>query len=278
MDLSPEKQLLLLCSRTYMSEEVIQKVKDILRPDLDWDQFIEDSCKHGVAPLVYLSFQKIDPKTKIIPNQVFQRLKNAYYTNLRYNTLLYRELNKVLSAFKSEGVQVILLKGAALAELVYKNIALRSMSDIDILVKQKDLSTVEKILRQLHYRLSPYVLPSSKWYIWVEHVPPYIKSNDITIRIEIHLDIATHYKANIQTTKVWENALPVTIAGVNNVLVLPPEELLIRLCLHASKHIYNGDEGNLRWWCDIAEVERCYRKEIDWEYITRISRLFPNTC
>jgi len=260
-----------------MSEEVIQKVKDILRPDLDWDRFIEDSCKHGVAPLIYLNFRKIDSELDVIPNQVLLRLKSAYYSNLRYNTLLFRELKKILDAFKSEGIQVIVLKGAALAELIYKNIALRPMSDIDILVKRKDLPTVDRILSQLQYSSSSYTPPSSQWHVkgWVEHIPPYVKIDDITIRVEIHLDIATHYEANIRaidSSRAWENALPATIAGIDNVLVLPLEELLIRLCLHASKHIYSGREGILMWWCDIAEVEKSYRGKIDWEYITRISK------
>jgi len=46
----------------------------------------------------------------------------------------YAELGQLLRSLKDRGVEVIVLKGAALAETVWKNIALRPMADMDLLV------------------------------------------------------------------------------------------------------------------------------------------------
>ena len=62
-----------------------------------------------------------------------------------------QQLAEALGAFRDAGIPTIVLKGAYVAEAVYKNIALRPMSDVDILVKKKDLPAVEKILLKLGY-------------------------------------------------------------------------------------------------------------------------------
>jgi hypothetical protein len=74
--------------------------------------------------------------------------------------LFYQELQTVLKTFKfrAAGIDVIVLKGAFLAELVYRNIGLRAIGDIDLLVKKEDLGKVKRVLIQLGYQALP-----TKW-------------------------------------------------------------------------------------------------------------------
>jgi hypothetical protein len=60
--------------------------------------------------------------------------------------LLYQELQTVLKTFKfrAASIAVIALKGAFLAELVYENIGLRAIGDVDLLVKKEDLEKVQQ--------------------------------------------------------------------------------------------------------------------------------------
>jgi hypothetical protein len=62
------------------------------------------------------------------------------YSALR-NMRRCHELSKVLRILQNDGIPVIVLKGAALAEVVYGNIALRSMSDVDLLVKKGSIKS-----------------------------------------------------------------------------------------------------------------------------------------
>ncbi|WP_410971925.1 nucleotidyltransferase family protein, partial [Salmonella sp. SAL4445] len=57
--------------------------------------------------------------------------------------------------------------------------------------------------------------------------------------------------------RFWQHRVSVSLAGTA-VPNLPPEELLLTLCAHASKHTW----GRLIWICDVAELLRVSR-EID---------------
>lgn len=66
----------------------------------------------------------------ILPARVKQKLREDYYLSAVRNTLLYQELAKILATFNDAGLPVIVLKGAALAQEMYGNIALHPMTDI----------------------------------------------------------------------------------------------------------------------------------------------------
>jgi hypothetical protein len=66
---------------------------------------------------------------------------------------LLRELAIVLNACQRHSIQVLVLKGAALAETVYKDIALRPMSDVDLLVKPAQLAQTRHLLATLGFVL-----------------------------------------------------------------------------------------------------------------------------
>ena len=56
-----------------------------------------------------------------------------------------------MAALTREGLPVVVLKGAALAELVYQHIGLRTMADVDLLVEKKNLDKAGSILERLGY-------------------------------------------------------------------------------------------------------------------------------
>ncbi len=106
-----------------------------LQGGLDWDILLQVAHGEALAPLLYEIVRDQD----LVPSAIEQELRHAYHQNACRNTLLLDELGNVLRHLAVEGVKVILLKGAALAELVYGNIAVRPMSDLDLLIRLQDL-------------------------------------------------------------------------------------------------------------------------------------------
>ena len=62
------------------------------------------------------------------------------------NTIIFNELKTLLKILKHAHIEVVLLKGAALVNSVYPDLAYRFMSDIDVLIKESDLVKAQKNL------------------------------------------------------------------------------------------------------------------------------------
>ncbi|MBV5343668.1 nucleotidyltransferase family protein, partial [bacterium] len=74
----------------------------------------------------------------LVPAAVLTKLRNAYYKTLSRNTLIYQEFVLLSEILRANSISFITLKGICMAEWLYRDIGLRQMSDIDILIQEKD--------------------------------------------------------------------------------------------------------------------------------------------
>ncbi|MDR7666855.1 nucleotidyltransferase family protein [Methanosarcina sp. Z-7115] len=276
LSLSSEDRLLLYCSRLNISKEIKYKIEKILNESLDWNYILECSVRQGISPLFYWNLSKIG-NGKDVPSEVMKSLQKTYYRNFARNMLLYDELSKVLMAFRGAGIDTIVLKGAFLAEGIYKNIGLRPMNDIDLLVKEKDLQKAKRELTKLMY-FTPKIIFPTKLHEQFQmacsnELPPFVHETR-KICIEIHWDIQppqSSYKVDIN--EFWNSAKSIKIDDIE-ALTFAPEDILQHLCLHLHKHINSSSAPPakpLRDYCDIAEVIKHYKETINWESLIKSS-------
>lgn len=278
LNLLPEEKLLIYCSRLTINDDIKSKIEEILNGTLNWNYIMKCSGEKGTSPLFYWNLKKVSD-AKNVPIEVMKSLENTYYNNLARNMLLFNELGKILKVFKKAGIETVVLKGAFLAEEIYKNIGLRPMSDIDLLIKEVNLQKAKKELAKLKYFEIPVIFPTKfheKYHMgW--HEEQQFVNQDSKITIEIHWDIQpfnSPYKVDIN--KFWSNTRTVKIAGAD-VLTFAPEDVLQHLCLHMDKHInFNGAPPTkpLRDFCDIAEVIRYCNETINWNSLLQSSKSF----
>ena len=260
MNLTNENRLIITCARTRITGSQLDELKYLVSRPLDWDRIIDSALSQGIAPFLYHNLKNI-PETHGIPQGVMAQLKKNYHENIARNMYLYAELARIVKAFHDKGIKTIVLKGAALAKFVYMDIGLRSMIDIDILVKQKDLLHARDILSDLNY--VPEVRRSSEeWYRKNHHHLPVYINRGKSILIELHWNIADTC-GGMNTDAWWKRAGNVQIDG-QDVLFPAPEDILIHLCLHLFNHGY-PPEMMLRAMCDISATLDRYEGEIDWE-------------
>jgi hypothetical protein len=264
MKLSHENELLLYCARNTIHKHKPKKIQDIIKLPLNWNKVLKSTLRHGISPLLYHTLKDIQ-ESHLIPQEVMDRLRKDYYGNLVRNMFIYEQLKRILDAFREEGVEVIVLKGAALAETVYDDIGLRSMNDIDLLVREQDLDRAEELMAELGY-FSYEGWRSKDWYRRNHHhLAPFI-NQDNGIKIEIHRDIILPGKPfYVDIRKSWDRVQDIIIEGVNT-LILSPEDLIIHLCLHSSLQPFKRDIRNL---IDISEVVSFYGERINWDLIIR---------
>lgn len=226
----------------------------------DWDSLLQQAEYHGVTPLLHRALQE---RQAALPAGVQERLELSSSGTAADNTKLYLELAAVLEALRTAGVPVLVLKGAHLAEIVYRDVALRPMGDVDLLVRRTDLSCAERAMLGLGYR--PQIAPGGiQDYSAHRHLPPFLK--DGAVPIEIHRSIDESGCFHIDAEGLWERARTVRIAGVE-ALVLSPEDLLLHLCLHTG--FQHGFRIPLRMICDIVATIRHHGPELDWRRLVR---------
>ena len=225
---------------------------------INWPKLFHLAQRHGVAPQLYYRL-KASGLQDIVPLEIFQPLHQTYLRNVARNMRLYHELARILGLLNQHKIPVIILKGAYLAKAVYGNIALRTMADIDLLLKEADLQRAVKLLHDSGYT-------SDTTWLSTAHLPPFIKPGGI--RIELHWtleDPASPFTIDI--AGLWERASATLIAKVP-AYGLAREDLLLHSCLHlAFRHQFRI---GLRALCDIGAILQSDRHELDWS--TLVSR------
>ncbi|NIM90443.1 MAG: hypothetical protein GTO17_05790 [Candidatus Aminicenantes bacterium] len=267
MSWTQEDRLLLYCCRREKEELVERKIIEAVKNRLDWGIFLEKARENGVSALLYSRLNEIMQDYPSIPGDIFEGFEEDYYLNATKNTLIFKELGKVLEAFKNSGPEVIVLKGAALAEEVYENIALRPMSDVDLLVKEEDMAHADERLKTLGYG------PVDAGVDEVDFSSTYLTTLDYRSREENSPSFHIHwhfvnstipnesYIRNIKMENVWRDAENTEIAGVET-LVMAPHHLLIHLSEHALRVTHSLSKLSLL--CDINEAVNYYQGRLDW--------------
>jgi hypothetical protein len=230
-----------------------------IRPSV-WGDLAHEAIRHGLAPLLYRRVQRL-PSEPSPPPDVLARLRDLYVHNELRNASAYAELARVLSAAREAGLEVIVLKGAFLAENVYEDPALRPMLDVDLMVQTAELDRLQSLVRSLGYSDSEDVAPRTQ-----HHLPPLVKPG--ALPIEVHGTPVRLSSVSPDLGHLWDTARRAKVAGVP-VLTLSPEHLLHHLCVHVSyHHRFRVSPLHLH---DIAAVLRHYPL-LDWDAFADIVR------
>jgi len=238
----------------------------------DWEYILKEARRNGVSPILYL---RLKNQKDSFPETFFGKLEKDYYQNLRRNILMWEEIKPILKSFKEDGIEVILLKGVALAELVYKNLALRPMSDVDLLVKKEELPRIDEKMRKFGYSTDENYRNSLR-YSSINYLNSIeYRKKVVSVHFHWHLVNSTlpsfMYASKINMKKIWKEAIPVKISGTET-LSLAPHHLLIHLSEHASKPGHSLSRLILLY--DIAETIKVYQEELNWELLINEARVF----
>jgi hypothetical protein len=249
--------VLLACVRRGADPAQIQR---LLRFDLDWERIVGDATRLGVAPLVYSTLKAV-ADCATVPPVVMERLGHLYYQQGGLNAQFYAELREILVACGKAGIPILVLKGAAVAERVYRNIALRSMKDLDLLVRQKDLEASDRLLRELGYVPDESYRPAAWYRDHHHHLAPY-GAPDRRAVVELHHHIfPPGSPVRIPIEELWQRARSASIAS-EPALVLAPDDFLLHLCVDISST--DLFVGKLRALCDIAATVGRHGEGVEW--------------
>ncbi|MGH7916072.1 MAG: nucleotidyltransferase domain-containing protein, partial [Candidatus Binataceae bacterium] len=214
--------------------------------NFDWNWFAQAVKCHQVAPqatshISALGIANDDP--------ALAALVRSCQVNLLRNLVHLQELKRIAAAFNNAGIPLIAVKGPVLALLAYGDPLFRVFADLDLLVRERDLERIAAPLGALDYRSENYNLTA----IHSGHfniVEAEFRNPETAVMVDLHWRLSPrHYAFGPDGDKVFERAIAVDLEGAP-VFALTPEDLIIYLCVHASRHGW----PSLSQVCDVARL------------------------
>lgn len=219
-------------------------------PAAAWGAIVAAAARQGLSPLLYQRW--VRERSAPLPAALAAQLRGHYYATAAANLRHFHALGQALAALEGAGLRAVALKGAHLAPLVYGDLALRPMADLDLLVE--DAAAAEAALRPLGYTS----LPGEEWM--AQRYGHHTLRDAAGGILELHESIAALSARSLDHCALWARTERVSLAGVP-ALVLAPEDLLLHICLHAGAQ--DLFLGGLRPFYDLAAILHHYGARLD---------------
>jgi hypothetical protein len=218
-----------------------------------WEGFIPAVEKHGMAPL----FNRNAVAAGIeLPEDITFRLRGLVLRHRLAEQARTRCLVEILQAANTAGIEVVLLKGAAMAHLVYPEPGLRPMRDMDLLARPDQAAKLQSLLMGMGYK------PAEEAPWDHQHLSGLVKQVEgFTISLEVHHHVFHFsWRGRAANVEEWmDRARPFFIEGIP-AKSLAPEEML----WHAYQHMISGPI-RLIAVADMINLTEELKDEIDWD-------------
>lgn len=230
---------------------------------VDWDGVARQARLHRLEPLLYAALRDED----CLPSDIEAEWREAYLTTALRNAVALRALDAVVARLADAGIPVIVLKGAALAQTVYGNVALRPMHDLDVLVHPAHAARALQALASLGFRRL-WDEPRHGAEAAYESHTSLINSAEMGVILELHWGLidSPYYQSRLRTDWFWATARPLR-AGQSQPLILGASAQILYLCAHLLLHHSGAPDGHLLWLNDIAACVSHDGDAIDWDAI-----------
>ena len=261
-----EMQLLLTLLRNSSSgTKNNDDVRHVLSEKIDWDYLIRLAKFHKINPLI-LSLKTKSINANFTPTCFFDELKKQHFLASTQSIIMTKELINVIEVLKEHQIPTIAFKGPVLASCIYGNISARTFGDLDILVHSRDFLKTREILIQKGCLSSINYLVSSekqerKLISAMGECTLIGKGGKIFIDLHQRLDAGGFFRLSHDFEDVWDNLTEIKLLNYP-VQTLSVENLLIYLCMHGTKSLWN----RLSLIYDISELIGRY-SNLSWSYI-----------
>ena len=218
-------------------------------PTERWKRLLAAAEWHGLSPIlsIYLS------GSRVAPPWVVATLEERYVGNAARIMFVRAALERVLGSLAEAGIVAMPLKGAALTETVYADIALREMLDLDLLVPAGRLAEAKELVRD-----TPLLHPLGV----------------TVVELDDHLATADERHA-FDVADVWARAHARRKDARH--LLPSPQDLLLHLALNFTRKRLLRDRaaGTHRALAQVADIVRLVDVyHPDWDAFVRAARSY----
>jgi hypothetical protein len=231
------------------------------------DDLVDRACATGLAGI--LKERINESGARLSPVQL-SSLRSAAAGVAAANLRMIHELERILAAFERADVPVMLLKGAALHQILYDRPELRPMSDLDLLVRPHHVEPAIRALGFVGYRRGMALIRDDffpRFYYEAEFV------SDLPGAARIDLHVRPFRPLRIAQTMpdeaLWQGAVRVHVGDAAG-WIPTPEMMFLHLAVHAAFHGCN----RLVWLYDLARFAHCQGATLNWDLIMGKARVW----
>lgn len=167
------------------------------------------------------------------------RIKGVYRQGWARNQLLLHATASVVKALDQQGIPSIMLKGVSLLLTAYKDVGGRMMGDADLLVPTGKAVEACNLMLSLGWKcklgpdISRFDEQNILLYLRASHEKSFHNGTGQILDIHFISPFNTIYAPD-QVSVFWDNAVPVTVNGVQ-CQTLSPELLFLHVCHHGYR-------------------------------------------
>lgn len=230
-----------------------------------WHDVLDLAVRHRVAPLLWCGLASAGPGAA--PEPVAAQLEAKMWQATATRMLCEHALGRLLETLATHGIEVLVLKGAALAHEYYPRPELRPYHDLDVLCRPSDYPALARVLLTAGYRCDDPVEVA-------RHPRRYEGSRRRSftapcgdVEIEVHLDVLGLGLAPRHQDDFWSSARTLE-TGSLRLRTLAPLYQLLHLAVHVHTHCYS----RLIWLIDLDLLVRRHGDSLDWVRATALAR------
>jgi len=245
--------VLALCARAQGHPTQYQSLREYAAKLTDWNVLPTQAESHGLTPLLYTHLKAAGIP---VPDSIKAQLQTRAMQHSHANRVRAKALAEVLDAFQTAGIDTLVLKGAALAHLVYPQPGLRSMRDVDLLVSPSQARQAQNLLAELGFNAPPPGddLPAKHLTVAQRRV------EGLPVSLEIHHNLYADGTPATGFEALRPAAISFTIEGVT-AHTLSYEDMLDHIYQH-MRLIFNP--LRLISIADLVSLAEHFATEIDW--------------
>lgn len=228
-----------------------------------WSTLADEAEHHGIASLIEPLIGALGRNApELVPDDV--RLAFMALARRHRRAAAAREacIDELLAACDDAGIQIVLLKGAALGHLIYPAPEVRAMIDIDVLIDPADAKRSVQIARSLGYSFASKY--GSRFAGRMHHLPVASTTRSgFRIPLEIHTEaLSPNQRGNLSLASLVDELQPFSRDHGPGGMALGHLDMLRHLARHAFEparrirliHLY-----------DLWRYQAKFRDEIDWQ-------------
>lgn len=260
--ISPEARVLLLALRPDGQQDRLTAALQEAR--FNWNRLVFLAQKENATSVLWSVLRALPADLPAERALQLSRLAQIAEFRMQY---LEQRLLQTLDTLSAANIDVVLLKGAALASTVYGSFAARPMGDLDLLVRAEDATRAWELMHHSGW-IPPESNEMDEFYATHHHLAALEDANPTGIGLELHTDIVpTRRAAYLSAQSIWERAQPVELKGRHTLVPCTEHQVL-----HIAIHFAWSNMMTSAAWRSFRDLQQiAATSTVDWGELVRLA-------